>query len=128
MFVEFLSFVCLFVLGVSFIYLSFVCLFNKSVSKILTSQILAWIRFKLPTDQLPYSFRADMWWCITSCAVLWKKAVKIPAFCRKPSQLMLVGYQDQQSYSLAKRSTASSDKVNSIIKNVLYEICYIIHM
>lgn len=104
------------------------CLFNKSVSKILTSQILTWIRFKLPTEQLPYLFRADMWWCITSCVVLWKKAVKIPAFCRKPSQLTLVDYQDQESDTLEKKSTASSDKVNSVFKNILYEIFYIIHM
>lgn len=122
---------CLFICFGGFLSLfvfCFVCLFNKSVSKILTSQILTWIRFKLPTEQLPYLFRADMWWCITSCVVLWKKAVKIPAFCRKPSQLTLVDYQDQESDTLEKKSTASSDKVNSVFKNILYEIFYIIHM
>lgn len=47
------------------------------------------------------------------CVVLWKKAVKIPTFCRKASQLMVVDDQDQDSYSLEKSSTVSSDKVNS---------------
>lgn len=46
---------CLFVFGVPFVYL-----FKKSVSKRLTLQILTWMRFRFPTEQLPCLFRADM--------------------------------------------------------------------